>query len=167
MEDLKKEIGKRIAESRKAKHLKQEDLRTLIDAPTVQMISGWEKGHSFPSMPYLVILAKTLDTSLDYLLLGKENGSVDRSIVTYKDAATRLIELEDSGLFEMRDGDYGLGYPFTELYTIDKTIGEFKSELDSLKGASKTLRPELYKQAIQDLLDKYDSPIKKPKEKLE
>ena len=45
------------------------------------------------------------------------------------------------------------------LTTHDKTISSFRSEYDNLRVASKTLRPELYKQAIDDLLNKYDEPI--------
>ena len=69
MNETKKELGKRIAEIRKSKKLNQEEFKELIGAPTVQMISGWENGHSFPSVNYLIIIAKKLDTSLHYLLL--------------------------------------------------------------------------------------------------
>ena len=78
MDEAKKEIGKRIAEIRKSKKIKQEELKEMIGAPTVQMISGWENGHSFPSTTYLIIIAKKLDISLDYLLLGKRSDSTDK-----------------------------------------------------------------------------------------
>ena len=162
MYESKKDVGKRLAEIRKSKKLNQEDFKELIGAPTVQMISGWENGHSFPSPTYLIIIAKKLDISLDYLLLGRQNGSDDKSIKTYKDAAIYITELVKSKLFELSGYYYGtnrLNYEVT-LSSRDPIIRDFKLELDNLLVASKTLRPELFEQAILDLLDKYDYPIK-------
>ena len=158
MYESKKEVGKRLAEIRKSKKLNQEDFKELIGAPTVQMISGWENGHSFPSPTYLIIIAKKLDISLDYLLLGRQNGSNDKSIKTYKDAAIYITELVKSKLFELGDY-YGVNYGVA-LKSNNPRIKDFKLELDNLLVASKTLRPELFEQAILDLLDKYDFPIK-------
>ena len=160
MDEAKKEIGKRIAEIRKSKKIKQEELKEMIGAPTVQMISGWENGHSFPSTTYLIIIAKKLDISLDYLLLGKRSDSTDKKITTYKDATTFIIELINSGLFKIGGYYQANGVYVTELESTDKTIGSFKLELDNLLVASKTLRPELFNQAIVDLLNKYDLTLK-------
>ena len=165
MDELKKEIGKRIAEIRKAKKLNQEELKELIGAPTVQMISGWENGHSFPSVPYLVIFAKKLDTSLDYLLLGNKKDVEDKTIVTYKDAAEYILQFVISGLFDISGYQYGAdqGQYAVTLTSRDKKIRDFKLELDNLMVAAKTLKPELLKQALSDLLEKYDYPIKNSK----
>lgn len=165
MDELKKEIGKRIAEIRKAKKLNQEELKELIGAPTVQMISGWENGHSFPSVPYLVIFAKKLDISLDYLLLGNKKDAQDKTIVTYKDAAEYILQFVFSGLFNIEGYQYGASeeqYAVT-LTSKNKKIRDFKLELDNLMVAAKTLKPELLKQALSDLLEKYDYPIKNSK----
>ena len=160
MDELKKEFGKRLAEIRKSKKIKQEELREMIDAPTVQMISGWENGHSFPSTNYLIILAKKLDISLDYLLLGKPNDKSPKKLHTYKDVAEYILELLNSGLFKLGGYDLGSNLYATNLETLDKKIADFKHEFDNLLVASKTLRPELFKQATVDLLNKYDIPIK-------
>lgn len=167
MDELKKEIGKRIAEIRKAKKLNQEELKELIGAPTVQMISGWENGHSFPSVPYLVIFAKKLDTSLDYLLLGNKKDAQDKSIITYKDAAEYILQFVFSGLFDISGYQYG---PNEKQYAVtltskDAKIRDFKLELDNLMVAANSLRPELLRQALSDLLKKYDYAIKKTNEK--
>ncbi len=162
MNETKEEVGKRIAEIRKSKKLNQEEFRELIGAPTVQMISGWENGHSFPSPTYLIIIAKKPDISLDYLLLGRQNGLEDKSIRTYKDAATYILELESSGLFKISGGFSDMfNHYSTQLISYDNAIGEFKREFDTLLAASKTLRPELLEQAYIDLLNKYDFPIGK------
>lgn len=159
MNNIKKEFGKRLAEIRKSKKLRQEDLKELINAATIQMISNWENGHSFPSTSYLIILSKKLDVSLDYLLFGKENSPRNFEFRTYKDVCECITALIQDELFELGsyiDQNYMQAITLT---TYDKTISNFRSEYDNLRVASKTLRPELYKQAIGDLLNKYDKPI--------
>lgn len=163
MDELKKEIGKRIAEIRKSKKLNQEELKKIIEAPTVQMISGWENGHSFPSVPYLVIFAKKLDISLDYLLLGNKKDTQDKTIVTYKDAAEYMLQLILSGLFSIDGYRYGTneGQYAVTLTSKDTKIRDFKKELDTLMAAAYTLGSELLNQALSGLLGRYDYPIKK------
>lgn len=163
MDKLKKEVGKRLAEIRKSKKLNQEQFKELIGAPTVQMISGWENGHSFPSSNYLIIIAKTLDISLDYLLLGRKKGSDDASVRTYKDAAIYITELEASGLFDLNSASFETyeNIDFVTLSSNEQTIRKLKQELDKLRSAYEIMRPELYKQAFTELLDKYDYPIQK------
>lgn len=160
----KKEIGKRIAEIRKNKNLKQAQLKELIGAPTVQMISNWENGHSFPSTIYLIIIAKKLDISLDYLLFGKDVYSKIYKIDTYKEVGQIIVELISSGLFFFSSSSLAKRCWDTDLNTSDKTIYNFSQELCHLLAASGSLRPELFEQAIEDLLNKYDSPIKKNEE---
>ena len=160
MEDLKKEFGERLSEIRKSKKLKQQDLQEMIDVPTVQMISNWENGHAFPSAAYLIILSKRLDVSLDYLLLGKENNTVSRKIDTYKDVGECILALINRGLFELGGYPCGNGKHVITLTTYDQKLYDFKKEFCNLVTASETLRPELFKQAIIDLLNKYDIPLK-------
>ncbi|MGN1075742.1 MAG: helix-turn-helix domain-containing protein [Candidatus Enteromonas sp.] len=101
MNNIKKEFGKRLAEIRKSKKLRQEDLKELINAATIQMISNWENGHSFPSTSYLIILSKKLDVSLDYLLFGKENSPRNFEFRTYKDVCECITALIQDELFEL------------------------------------------------------------------
>lgn len=163
MNDIKKEVGKRLAEIRKSKKLNQEQLKKLIEAPTVQMISGWENGHSFPSSYYLIIIAEKLDISLDYLLLGKESTPNDKTIRSYKDAAIYMTQLVQTGLFEIDTIQYGASESQFQvtLTSNDSQIKSFKKELSNLQIASKSLKPELFNQALIDLYDKYDVPLKK------
>lgn len=164
MDESKKEFGKRLAEVRKSKKIKQEEFKELIGAPTVQMISGWENGHSFPSPTYLIIIAKKLDISLDYLLLGREKESQDKTIRTYKDAAIAIVELIKCNLFDissyLSSDSFGKTFNVTTLSSSNKKINSFREELDNLLVASKSLRPELFNQAVDDLLGKYDILIK-------
>ena len=161
MDEIKKEVGKRIAEIRKSKGLKQEEFKELIGAPTIQMISGWENGHSFPSANYLIIMAKKLDISLDYVLLGKQNDPDDKTIRTYKEAFSYIVELLNSKLFKIEGyPDLSNGKYITLLSSSDGRVNEFKKEYDILSAAAKTIRVELMQQAFTDLLNKYDIPLK-------
>lgn len=65
------EFKKRLKETRIREGLKQEKLAKLISVNR-QSIIKWEKGTTIPTLENLVILCKTLDCSMDYLL-----GSVD------------------------------------------------------------------------------------------
>jgi len=48
-------------------NLSQEELGKLIGVSKVS-ISNWERGIKFPSTDNLIMLSKTLNTSLDYLI---------------------------------------------------------------------------------------------------
>lgn len=161
MNKSKYEFGKRLAEIRKGKNLNQQEFKNIVEAPTVQMVSCWENGHSFPSVPYLITFAKRLDISLDYLLLGKQNEKTDKKIKTYKDAAECMMALISSGLFEIQNTFITVGNSHkTVICSEDETLSNFKKELQNLLVASETLRSELFQQAISDLLEKYDFPLK-------
>ena len=160
MNDSKKEFGKRLSEIRKSRKFKQKDIKEMIEAPTVQMISNWETGRTFPSSHYLIILAKKLDTSLDYLLLGKEVDSESKTVNTYRDIGECIFNLVNSNLFIL-DGYYSSNSGYvTTLVSHDKKVSDFRGEFGNLLTAAKTLRPELFNQAVLDLLDKYDIPLK-------
>jgi len=61
------EIGKRIRELRKQKHLTQEVLAQRLEM-TKAIISAYENGTRFPSLEILVQLAYIFNVSTDYLL---------------------------------------------------------------------------------------------------
>ena len=97
------------------------------------------------------------------MLLGRQNGSDDKSIRTYKDAAIYMTQLFESGLFKLGGYQYGehdYQYEVT-LSSKEPHMRDFKLELDNLLIAAKTLRPELLRQALIDLYNKYDVPLKK------
>lgn len=70
MLDLKK-IGKQIAVLRKEKGYSGEKLAELLNI-TPQAVSKWENGKCLPETAILPMLAKTLDCSIDTLLLPRE-----------------------------------------------------------------------------------------------
>lgn len=156
MNNTKIEVGKRIAEARKEKNIKQEELKELIGAPTVQMISSWENGHSFPSVTYLINISKKLDISLDYLLLGEDKKIDNYEITTYKKAIKYVMGLIECGLFDISGYNTANHKYRVILETMDDTIAKYYHEANSLFVASSTMRRELFQQALIELIDKYD-----------
>ena len=67
---MKKTLGERIAEKRKAKGLKQEELAEAMGV-SAQAVSKWENDLSCPDIMTLPSLAKLLGCTVDELLTGK------------------------------------------------------------------------------------------------
>ncbi|MCR4561713.1 MAG: helix-turn-helix domain-containing protein [Bacilli bacterium] len=154
------EMGSRIRQARIQKGLKQKDCLEPLGDITPQMLSDWEKGYVCPSLNYLVNIAKFFDTSLDYLVLGVNNDPKDTAIHNLKGIAVYMVELVNSGLFRfMEYTDIGkvekVGIEATNTYII-----RFKREFEKLLNASETLGPALFKQAVLELVQKYDIPLK-------
>ena len=68
---MKKTLGERIAEKRKARGLKQDELAERLGV-SAQAVSKWENDVSCPDIMTLPQLAETLGCSIDELLTGKE-----------------------------------------------------------------------------------------------
>ena len=69
---MKKTLGKRIAEQRKIKGLKQEELAEKLNI-SAQAVSKWENDQSCPDISILPELSKILGISIDELLTGEKN----------------------------------------------------------------------------------------------
>lgn len=63
------EVGQRIALLRREKGYTQEQISFVLHV-TPQAVSKWEKGNALPDTSLLPLLAQTLGTSIDYLLIG-------------------------------------------------------------------------------------------------
>lgn len=68
--DIKK-VGEQIAVLRKAKGLTQSELGERIGV-SFQAVSKWERGETLPDVTLLPDLAKILETTVDFILLGNE-----------------------------------------------------------------------------------------------
>ena len=60
-------IGKRIKEIREKKGLSQDKLADMLDT-SQGTISSWETGRCLPHTYSLIVFAKELDVSLDYIV---------------------------------------------------------------------------------------------------
>ena len=67
-------IGKRIAELRRGKNLKQDDLASMLSV-SPQAVSKWENDQTCPDISLLPGLAKILGVTVDELLSGKQTES--------------------------------------------------------------------------------------------
>ena len=72
-----KKVGEQIAVLRKAKGITQNELGERIGV-SFQAVSKWERGETLPDITLLPDLAKILETTTDYILLGSEK------VVEYK-----------------------------------------------------------------------------------
>ncbi len=68
--ELNRQIGKRIQTTRKMKGMTQEQLADIVDI-SVKHLSAVECGRSRFSFENLINACNALDTSTDYLILGK------------------------------------------------------------------------------------------------
>lgn len=71
-----KEMGFRIKQCRRAKNLTQEQLAEKIDI-SPHYLYEIERGSKSASLPILAEIAVTLQTSLDYLILGTDPNQHD------------------------------------------------------------------------------------------
>lgn len=68
---MKKTLGERIAEKRKEKGLKQDELAEMLGV-SAQAVSKWENDVSCPDIMTLPLLAERLGCTVDELLTGRE-----------------------------------------------------------------------------------------------
>lgn len=88
------EVGKRIYERRKQLNMTQETLSELSDT-TPQAISNYERGERELKASVVVKIADALNTTTDYLLLGKEN------LFSIKNDINSLSEQNKNTIYEI------------------------------------------------------------------
>ena len=64
-------VGEQIAVLRKSKGLTQSELGERIGV-SFQAVSKWERGETLPDITLLPDLARILETTIDFILLGSE-----------------------------------------------------------------------------------------------
>ena len=81
-------IGKRIAEYRKNKNMKQDELAEALGV-SPQAVSKWENDISCPDIMLLPKLAKLFGTTVDELLSGKRN----RKLPSFRKKNARISKI--------------------------------------------------------------------------
>lgn len=94
----KEKVGRAIARQRKEKGLTQKQLADLLNI-SYQAVSRWEHGLSLPSLDMIYDIAKTLDTTVDFLLNGFAE---ERKIISYMDGG---LDVHRLGMIKNRIGD--------------------------------------------------------------
>ena len=77
-------FGNNLKTVRKARRLTQRELASLVGVSKTT-ISGWETGANLPAVGTLILLAKTLHTSIDYLLGLTTNRTINTDGLSDKD----------------------------------------------------------------------------------
>ena len=89
-------VGEQIAALRKAKGLTQSELGERIGV-SFQAVSKWERGETLPDVTLLPDLAKILETTVDFILLGNEKVIEYKGKITVADMKKGLNCLKNAG----------------------------------------------------------------------
>ncbi len=89
-------VGEQIASLRKAKGLTQNELGERIGV-SFQAVSKWERGETLPDITLLPDLAKILETTIDYILLGSEKITEYKGKFSVADMKKGLDSLKNMG----------------------------------------------------------------------
>ena len=114
LKNLRKEFN--LSQSELAARLAEEGLEISYKA-----ISKWEQGTGYPEIPTLVLLGEIFETSVDYLLTGKDiraeherEVKKERGLIEFADVHIKTIIEE--GILDIHINDfeqYGRGVPLT------------------------------------------------------
>ena len=92
-----RKIGARIAKQRREKGLKQYEVCEIINV-NYKYLSNLETGRSAPSLETLLALCECLDTTPDWLLLGRKNNpdtesdnAIEEKITALDDENKRMV----------------------------------------------------------------------------
>lgn len=91
-----KKVGEQIAVLRKAKGITQSELGERIGV-SFQAVSKWERGETLPDITVLPDLAKILETTVDFILLGSEKVIEYKGKFTVADIKKGLNCLKNAG----------------------------------------------------------------------
>ena len=83
---------KRIDKLLKQKKLSQKELSKFLDLSSVQIYSNWKQRDSIPSADMAVKIADFLETSVEYLIQGKEKDSYKEKYDNLKKSIIDTIE---------------------------------------------------------------------------
>lgn len=95
-------VGEQITLLRKAKGLTQSELGERVGV-SFQAVSKWERGETLPDVAVLPDLAKVLETSIDYILLGGEKQTLYKGKINVSDIKKGLDCLKKMGEFLGKD----------------------------------------------------------------
>jgi transcriptional regulator with XRE-family HTH domain len=94
MRGLRRRLGRRIAELRRARGLKQGELATLLVVPRGRL-AKWEAGYNAPPPEDLVALSESLGVSVDELLTGNKPVSPQQNLNPEEQLAGHLAAMLD------------------------------------------------------------------------
>lgn len=96
------EFGNFIAKLRKEKNLTQKDIAERLYV-SVQAVSKWERGLSFPDITLLIPLAEILGINVSELLKGRKSLETESYKEEVEDLVKRVVELSQESPEEKRE----------------------------------------------------------------
>lgn len=102
---MKESLGERIKRKRKEAKITQSELARMINN-TSPAISDWETGKGEPRLKTLIGIAEALNTTTDYLLIGKETYTKGENM----ESIERLKQVLESPYTKMNEKAELLGY---------------------------------------------------------
>ena len=95
-------VGSQIAALRKAKGITQSELGERIGV-SFQAVSKWERGETLPDVSVLPDLARVLETTVDFILMGGKKMLAYKGKFTVTDMKAGLNSLKSMGEFLGKD----------------------------------------------------------------
>ena len=95
-------VGMQIAALRKAKGITQSELGERIGV-SFQAVSKWERGETLPDTAILPDLAKVLETTVDYILLGGDKAVEYKGRINVADMRKGLDCIKNAGEYLGRE----------------------------------------------------------------
>ena len=130
-------VGQQISFLRKAKGLTQSELGERIGV-SFQAVSKWERGETLPDITLLPDLAKILETTIDYILIGSEKTAQYKGRFSVSDMRKGLISLKNMGEYLGEDNiiyrsaikgiNTGLNTDIEEAFSDDYVFEAFLAE---------------------------------------
>lgn len=152
------EIGKRLYDLRIKKGLTQNECREPLGDATIQMISRWENGHAFPSVPYLMKICDFYNITLDYLVFGKKDEVINQ-ICNYEDLINDILRLEETALFSIDTYSFDHSEDCLSFSSFDQNIVSFWKEYEKLKSIRCSIGDSTYKISLLNLIKAHNKNI--------
>lgn len=109
-------IGETLRELRKQKGISQETLAEYMNL-SVQAISKWECGQSYPDITFLPVLAEYYQVRIDYLLTGEKCCSVGNPVFP-DDNVLRVVQFRGNQFLRQDQYDANVKIPLL----VDKEV---------------------------------------------
>ena len=130
-------FAKKCKELRIKKAVTQEQMATTLNL-SPQAISKWERGETLPDVSLLPDLARILETSIDYILLGGEKQVEYKGKVSVSDLKVGIVCLKNMGEYLGKENiiyrsavngiNTGMNTDIEEAFTNDYVFDAFLAE---------------------------------------
>ena len=122
-------FSKRLKELRKKNNLTQKKLADLC-CMSQQVINTYENEKQFPRLESLILLAKSLNTTIDYLCgISELESSLDKKVLfkenfTSQEIGRSIVVLINSNLFSIQNN---------QLYSNEPIVSQFIEKINDIK----------------------------------